>query len=158
TLFPYNLLSGFLPIMVKGISLTIMGKNPDKRLLKFKEQFDNISFPGFIEDVEPYFQNAKLFIVPLRFGSGIKVKVISAMYRGIPCVTSDIGVEGLMVENGKQIMIANDARAFTIAIQTLLNDEDKWNTLSKESRILAQEKYSWEAVFKVIDEVVTKFP
>ncbi|MCB0512576.1 MAG: glycosyltransferase family 4 protein, partial [Bacteroidetes bacterium] len=141
-----------------GISLTIMGKNPDKRLLKFKEQFDNISFPGFIEDVEPYFQNAKLFIVPLRFGSGIKVKVISAMYRGIPCVTSDIGAEGLMVENGKQIMIANDVKSYINAIQTLLNDEDKWKTISKESRVLAQEKYSWEAVFKVIDEVITKFP
>ncbi|HMU98474.1 MAG TPA: glycosyltransferase [Chitinophagales bacterium] len=142
----------------KGISLTIMGKNPDKRLLKFKQQFDNIIFPGFIENVEPYFQNAKLFIVPLRFGSGIKVKVISAMYRGIPCVTSDIGAEGLMVENCKQIMLANDVKSYINAIQTLLNDEDKWNTISKESRILAQEKYSWEAVFKVIDEVITKFP
>jgi len=142
----------------KKITLTIIGKNPDERLLRFKEKFSNITFPGFVKDLEPYFQNSKVFIVPLRFGSGIKVKVVSAMYRGIPCVTSNIGVEGLEAENGKHIMIANNPQDFIQAVQILLDNENVWNKISKASRILAQEKYSWAAVFNTINEVVGRIP
>lgn len=135
-----------------AITLTIVGKNPDVRLLKYKNQ--NVIFKGFVEDLEPEFQNAKLFIVPLRFGSGIKVKVVSAMYRGLPCITTSIGAEGLQVENGKHLLIAEDKEAFSQAIFKLINDATTWQTLSVESRKLAQEKYSWQAVFHAIDQSI----
>jgi glycosyltransferase involved in cell wall biosynthesis len=139
-----------------NITFTIIGKNPDKRIIEKVKNESQVLLKGFVEDVEPYFKNANCFVVPLRFGSGIKVKVISTMYRGLPCVTTSIGTEGMEIENGKHIFIANDAEAFATSINNLLHDAEKWKILSEESRKIAIEKYSWQAVFDTIDEVILK--
>lgn len=139
------------------ITFTIIGKNPDKRLIEKVNHIKQVTLTGFVDDLEPFFKKTKCFIVPLRFGSGIKVKVISTMYRGIPCVTTPIGTEGLEVENSKHIFIANSNSDFLKHILTLLYDKDKWNTLATESRKIGAEKYSWQSVFNTIDDVINTF-
>ncbi|MFN8282597.1 MAG: glycosyltransferase family 4 protein [Chitinophagales bacterium] len=133
-----------------GIKLYIVGKNPDDRLKAMAEKDAQIILTGFVKDVEPYFQKCNVFITPLRFGSGIKVKVINALYRGIPCVTTSIGTEGLKTKDGFDIFSQDDKNAFADAIHTLLNNEKKWKDISKHARETANKYYTWKAVLENI--------
>lgn len=146
-----------LKAQIPQITFNIIGKNPDKRIEEKVKNIKEVKLLGFVDDVEQYFKQSKCFIVPLRFGSGIKVKVISAMYRGIPCVTTSIGTEGLKAENKKHIFIADDATIFVEDIITLMNDEQVWNTLAIESRKIAIEEYSWSSVFEIIDNLIATY-
>jgi glycosyltransferase involved in cell wall biosynthesis len=133
-----------------GIKLYIVGKNPDARLKEIAAKDPAIVLAGFIEDLEPYFQKCRVFITPLRFGSGIKVKVVNALYRGMPCVTTTIGAEGLKTKDGQHLYIQNDPEAFSDAVGKLLNDKNTWERISTNARALAREYYTWEKVLENI--------
>ncbi|MGK7899279.1 MAG: glycosyltransferase [Xenococcus sp. (in: cyanobacteria)] len=138
------------------VRLIIGGKNPDPRLLEWEAQDSAIEIPGFIEDPEEYLTQARVFIAPLRFGSGMKVKVLNAMYRGIPTVTTDIGIEGLEVEDGVHIAVGNEPAEFTARVEKLLTDDYYWNQLKTHSRSLAGTKYSWQEVFRELDLAISE--
>ncbi len=137
-----------------GIKLYIIGKHADIRLKEIAERDEQIELTGFVEDVEPYFRKSRVFITPLRFGSGIKVKVINALYRGIPCVTTSIGTEGLKVKDGESVYIKDQPEAFVKAIDTLLTNKDAWEKLSMNSRKIARQYYTWEAVLENIQHAI----
>jgi glycosyltransferase involved in cell wall biosynthesis len=107
-----------------------------------------------VENVEPYFQKSRIFITPLRFGSGIKVKVVNALYRGIPCVTTSIGTEGLKVKDGEDIYIRNNTADYADAINTLLTNKDEWQKISENSRAIANKYYTWNYVLQNIEKAI----
>lgn len=137
-----------------NLQLFIVGKNPDTRIVAYSKKYKNISLPGFVQDLEPYFQKSGVFICPLRFGSGIKVKVVNAMYRGIPVVTTPVGIEGLAIENNKHIVYASQPEVLTQSILNLLNEENKWSSIATNSRSFAKEHLSWEFVYLTIDNAI----
>lgn len=138
-----------------ALKFYIVGKNPDPRIKELAAQSgSNIILTGFIDDLEPYFRKCRVFVSPLRFGSGIKVKVMNAMYRGIPTATTSVGAEGLDVVNGRHLMINDDIQSMTDSIVKLLSDRELWKTLSRESRALAMRKYTWDAVMDIVRESI----
>ena len=136
------------------IKLYIVGKKPDVRLKEIAANDNQIILTGFVEKVEPYFQKSRIFITPLRFGSGIKVKVVNALYRGIPCVTTSIGTEGLKVKDGEDIFIKDNATEYADAINTLLTDKNCWQRLSENSRAIATKYYTWKYVLENIEKAI----
>lgn len=136
------------------IKFYIVGKNPDQRIIQIANEYPNVILTGFVTDLEDYYSKCKVFISPLRFGSGIKVKVMNALYRGIPTVSTSIGAEGLAVENEVSMMITDDSQKFADDILLLMSNENLWTTISVNSRKLAIDVYTWEAVFeKVVDAI-----
>src|SRR5438309_6938521 len=69
-------------------------------------------------------------IAPLRFGDGMKGKIEQALSYGLPVVTTSIGAEGMGLENGREVMIANDAKGFAAALIRLYEDATLWQRLS----------------------------
>lgn len=133
----------------------IIGKTPDARIVRLAgEAGDDVVLTGFVEDLEDYFSRSRVFVSPLRFGSGIKVKVMNALYRGIPTVTTSVGAEGMAVADGEHIMIRDDIPGFVAAIDLLLEDAAKWETLKTRSRALARSKYTWDAVLDIVRESI----
>lgn len=130
------------------LKLTIVGKNPSQRLLTTAEPWPDIQFVGYVEDLEDYFTNSRVFIAPLLYGAGMKVKVINAMCRGIPIVTTSIGAEGLAVDNLKHLAIVDDPQVMINTIERLLADKTLWDQLSLHSRELIIEKYTWNQLFQ----------
>lgn len=132
----------------------VVGGNADQRLLDKGKTLTDVEFVGFADELEPYFQKARIFVSPLRFGSGIKVKVLNAMSRGLPTVTTTVGVEGLTVKNMKHIAVADDIEGTLENIDTLLTNEAKWLELETASRDLVRQKYTWEKVLGyMVDEI-----
>jgi hypothetical protein len=89
---------------------------------------------GWVPDVLPYLQRARVSLVPLQFGAGTKRKMIQTLIAGTPCVSTTIGIEGLALRDGEHLLVADDADAFTAAIERLLTDDDLWQRLARDGR------------------------
>lgn len=124
----------------------IIGKKPDERIAELASKRTNVELTGFVEDLEPYFKKSRVFVSPLRFGSGIKVKVMNALYRGIPTVTTPVGAEGLAVQHDVHMLIENKAQSIANSVAELLENREKWEKISVNSREIARRLYTWEAV------------
>lgn len=139
-----------------AIKLRIIGRHPDERLIRIAENDKDIILEGFVEELEPYFRNSNVFITPLRFGSGIKVKVVNSLYMGIPCVTTSIGAEGLKTEDGEHMFIKDSPQEFADAINLLLTNKTIWDKISNNAKALARKYYTWDYVLENIRKSVEK--
>lgn len=149
-------LDEIFPAVLKNhpdIHFYIVGKNPDQRLISRAQKFESVELTGFVEELEPYFKKARAFVIPLRFGSGIKVKLLNAMYRGIPIVTTPIGTEGLDVVSGRDLFCTQSETEQVEAISTLIESRSKWESLRDNSRNIAK-NYTWKKLLSDHDEVI----
>lgn len=137
-----------------SIVLDIVGGNPDTRIVAACEPHANIHLLGFVENLEDCFKDSRVFIAPLRFGSGIKVKVLNSMCRGLPIVTTSVGVEGIDIEHMKHSMVADDALAYATAVIRLMVDKVLWETIETNSRKLIVSKYTWKKVLGDLNQEI----
>lgn len=111
------------------VPVTLLGDEPPDDLLAL-QQSHGFSVPGFREDVTADFDAARVFICPLRFGSGVKGKICHALSAGLPIVTTTIGIEGMDLEPGRDVLVADDAAGFADAVARLHSDPALWAGLS----------------------------
>jgi glycosyltransferase involved in cell wall biosynthesis len=137
------------------LALDIVGKHPDDRLQTRAARDESIRLLGYVADLETVYPGARVCIAPLTFGSGMKVKVLNAMARGIPVATTRIGAESIEVEHGRHLMIATTAQDMIEDISQLLIDPVLWQRLADESRQRIAEKYTWQALFTAMDQALS---
>lgn len=130
------------------IKLVIIGKDPSKRLKDLAQDDAQITFTGYVKKLEDYYKNARVSIVPLLFGSGMKVKLLNAMFRGIPSVATEVGAEGIEVKNGEHMFISNEVKSFAENILELIENENKWVQFRDKSRQVSRDLYSWNSLIK----------
>ena len=136
--------------------MQVVGSKPDPRLTRAAAHDPRIEFTGFVEDLEPLFQVSRLFLAPLRFGSGIKVKVLNAMCRGLPTITTPVGAEGLAAQHMEHLSITDTAEDMARSILHLMENEADWLRLESQSRALVREKYTWKKVLGyMVDQINT---
>jgi glycosyltransferase involved in cell wall biosynthesis len=97
---------------------------------------------------------ASITVAPLRLGSGTRVKVLDSLAWGLPTVGTTLGVEGIDVIDGEHLLICDDPSAFAEAIVQLLSDEALWRRLRNTSGALVRERYSWDCVFKPLEDAL----
>jgi glycosyltransferase involved in cell wall biosynthesis len=139
-----------------SLRFLIAGGNPDARIVQAAQTLDGVELLGFVDDLEPLFNRARLFMAPLLFGSGIKVKVLNAMCRGLPTITTPVGAEGLAVENMTHLSISEDAPQMVDAIKQLLSDNSTWDRLRDQSRTLVEQRYTWKRVLGYMTDEMDK--
>lgn len=123
--------------------VSFVGQKPSAQVLALKQR-QGIEVTGFVPDTRPYIADAAVFVVPLRMGSGTRLKVLEAMAMGKAIVSTSFGVSGIECENGRDVLIADDARDFANAVATLLRDPEQARARGANARKLAVEKYAWE--------------
>jgi len=114
-----------------NIKFYIIGSYPTKRVNSLAS--DNIIITGYVHDVSNYFETSKVFVAPMRYGAGVKGKIIHSMSYGLPTVTTTIGAEGLGLENGNNAFIADSPEEFARRIIELYKNGETWNKISKNS-------------------------
>ncbi len=85
---------------------------------------------GYVPDITPYFTGCRVSIAPLRYGAGVKGKVNLAMSFGLPVVATTPAIEGMNLEPGSDVLVADDPTAFADAVVRLYRDDDLWRRLS----------------------------
>ena len=111
---------------------------------------------GPVEDAEPLYRRARLFIEASRSGGGTRLKVLNALARGLPVVATPEGAEGLDAVEGQHLLVAPDAESMAEAVGRLLLSEDGlWRTLSENGRALVRSHYLAEVAYGPLDEVLS---
>lgn len=120
----------------------IIGKCSSKLKNKLKDLMPQANILGFVDDLEPHYSSQRVFVAPARIGSGVKIKVVNAMYRGLPVVASPIAIEGINISHNKHVLIAKSARDFAQSISILLSEQQQWQRISRASRAWSKRYYS----------------
>lgn len=132
---------------VPGTHLLVVGMQPHPSVLALEHECPGIvTVTGEIADVRPYLAQSSVSIVPLRSGSGTRLKILEAMAMRRPVVSTAIGCEGLVAKNDRHLLIRDDPAEFAQAVINLLNDTGKWNQLANAGRELVEEHYGWNVL------------
>ena len=97
---------------------------------------------GFVSDLDAFLDARIATIAPLRFGAGIKGKVGSSLAAGVPCISSPIGVEGMGLNHGENVLVAGEPQEFIDAVLGLIGDESAWQSLSEAGLGFVDATYS----------------
>ncbi len=124
----------------------IGGKNPPADLLERVAAADRVEAVGFVEDPEEWLARARVVVAPLRFGSGMKLKVVEALMRGVPCVTTTVGAESIDATDGVELAVADRPGDNAARVLALLEDQAQWTAMRDAARALARATYTWDAV------------
>lgn len=131
--------------------LSVIGRAASPGLVELTAEFgDSVTVEGFIPDLGETLDRAAALVNPLRFGSGIKLKVFEALGRSLPVVSTEVGAEGIASGPGTGILIAHEPAETADLLCSLTSVE--WNSqLSREAREHFVSTYSRQSVFEVYD-------
>lgn len=130
----------------------IVGANPPAEVVALGEQ-PHVEVTGFVADPTSYLASSALLIVPLRAGGGMRVKILEALARGIPVVSTTIGAEGIDVKDGEHLLIADEPADFATAVLRVLRDRALADRLAKAGRSHVLTHYDWRMVCPKIESV-----
>jgi sugar transferase (PEP-CTERM/EpsH1 system associated) len=133
-------------------TLTICGSRPTAAVRRLSE-LDGVRVTGRIADPRPYLDDAAVVVVPLRAGSGTRLKVLEALAMGRPVLTTSLGAEGLELEPGTNVAQADDAPTFCDRLVSLAEDPFERARLGAAGRRVVEERYGWSAAIARLEAV-----
>lgn len=135
-----------------GIVLHVVGSNTTPEIAALAGP--TITIHGFVEDLNPLLDHARLSIAPLRYGAGVKGKVTMSMCNGLPVVGTTIAFEGMALRDGVEMLCADTAAAMAAHIIRAYTDEALWYQLSDQSVARARREYSLEANIPQLEQFI----
>ena len=121
------------------IKLYIVGSNPLSDIVALSST--DIVVTGFVKDLDPLFQKRRVFVSPLRYGAGVKGKIITSMAYGVPVVTTNIGNEGINLKNGAEAFITDDPTEFANRTIELYTNPELWMNFSRNSVLFVKNNF-----------------
>jgi polysaccharide biosynthesis protein PslH len=131
---------------VPGARLDVVGRSPSRRLVERAAAEPGLRVTGFVDDIRAWIQQAAVAVVPLRVGGGTRLKIYEAMAMATPVVSTTIGAEGLPLEPGRDIVIADEPAAMANALVRLLKDPGQARQLGVRAAELVHARFGWDAV------------
>ncbi len=126
-----------------NIKFFIIGSKPPQEVMELAS--DDIIVTGYVQDLSYYFNQCRMSVVPLRYGAGIKGKIITSLSYGLPIVGTSLACEGMELEHGVNALITDQPLEFAKAVTHLHSDEKLWNKLSANGLEKMANCYSIEA-------------
>lgn len=149
-------LSESMPDLVRrlpGCRVHIVGRGATPEILAGAAEFpENVVVEGFVPDLGDLLSRASALLVPLRFGSGIKIKVLEALAHGLPVLSTTVGAEGIVSGPGSGVVVEDDLAMFGVRLEEISVPE-MHAELSREARLHHDLTYSREAAYAAYDEV-----
>jgi glycosyltransferase involved in cell wall biosynthesis len=141
-------INDILPLVradVPAVTFSIVGRNPSPEL-GAAAAAAGVEVTGTLDDIRPSIAEAALCVVPLRAGSGTRLKIFEALAMGKAVVSTTVGAEGLAIESGRHYLAADGAQHFARAVIDLLNDPVRRRAIGAAGRHLVESTYSWAQV------------
>lgn len=130
--------------VIPQVQVRLVGSNPPADVQNLAG--DGITVTGTVPDIRPYVYGAAIYVSPLRFGTGVKNKVLAALAMKKAIVASPESCAGLDVIPGKHLLVATSPDEYAALILSLLADRNRRRQLEIEGRKLVLEQYAWEAM------------
>lgn len=152
-LFIANELWPKLKESIPDIRFDIIGANPPKQLLDLACTDDHFVVHGFVDDPRPLISAAAVFICPIRDGGGTKLKILDAFAMGKAVVANPVACEGINVDNGNNVIFANDVSEYTAQIKRLVEDSAYRKQIGLAARSLVEREYSYSSIGKKLSQL-----
>jgi len=131
---------------VPNVKLTVVGRNPYPGLLELSKRDPAVIVTGRVDDVRPFMEEAAVYVVPLRIGGGTRLKIYEAMAMEKPIVSTSIGAEGLPVEDGQEIVLADTPETFADAVVKLIQQPQVADEIGQRAATKVRQKFGWDKV------------
>jgi glycosyltransferase involved in cell wall biosynthesis len=141
-----------LRAQVPDLELTIVGSDPTPEVLAL--QGNGVTVTGFVDDLSAWFSRARVFVAPLRYGAGIKGKLLISMAHGVPAVASPVAAEGIPAVENRDIFVARSTPEWCERTLELLRDDHTWTAMSRAGRSLIEQHYSRAANAVHVDRLL----
>jgi glycosyltransferase involved in cell wall biosynthesis len=130
----------------------IVGRNPTREVQALAS-VPGVSVTGAVDDPRSWVAAATVYVVPMRMGGGVRLKVLQAMAMGCALVSTPMGVEGIEVAHGKDVVIARSPHAFAEATISLLSDPQRRAELGLAAREMVTMRYAWPTLLPALDSI-----
>jgi glycosyltransferase involved in cell wall biosynthesis len=135
-----------------GIELLVVGDNAPPDFAEYASS--GVRVLGYVPDIDPILAACRVFVAPIRFGSGVNGKIGEALSYGLPVVTNTIGAEGWEFTDGRQVLIADAPKDFAAAVVRLYGNYELWQMISDNGYRHIAENYTPEVIGQVISDSV----
>ncbi|HZC07579.1 MAG TPA: glycosyltransferase [Ktedonobacterales bacterium] len=142
------------PAVLRAHPLTIIGTEMPDSLRRLAQNIDSVYMLGWVPDVTPYLHRARVNVVPLLHGAGTKVKLIQSLMAGTPSVSTTVGAEGLSLEDGQHVLVADTPEQFARDMTRLATDDALWARIASVSREHVLSRHGPEVVRTRFDALI----
>lgn len=132
-----------------GTRFVVVGASPSPAVIA--QAAPDVTILGPVDDLRPHLSAAAAIVVPLRLGSGTRLKILEAWAMARPVVSTSLGAEGLDAVPGKHLLIADDPQHFADSVLRILEDSAFADELGRAGRSLASERYSWRGAAAALE-------
>ena len=146
-----------LPIVWRTLPNTtfyVAGASPDPRIRS--HACDRIIVSGWLDDIRTAYAESRVFIAPMRIGTGLQNKLLEAMSMRLPCITSPLANGSLGAEDGNEILVGKNAEELAQHIITLLTDKDKALAQAQAGFDFVHREYNWDRATEIMEEAMRK--
>ena len=147
------LANDILPLVWKKLpdaKIYIAGATPDPRVKKVAS--DRIIISGWLDDMRDAYAQSKIFIAPMRIGTGLQNKLLEAMSMKLPCITTTLANNSLHAEKDKEILVGNNEQELAEHIITLLTNKDKADEIAQNGYDFVHRVYDWGMATKIMED------
>ena len=134
------------------VELTLAGSKPTSVLTELR--VEGVTVTGWIPDLRPVYDRARLSVAPMRVGAGVKGKIGEALSFGLPTVTTTLGIEGMHVLPGRDILVGDTAEAFADCVAEAYLSQPAWEGLRTNGARAIEDQFGRKATDGRIDELV----
>lgn len=131
------------------VRFRMVGRVPPASLVALTEE-DGVELAADVPDIRPHLETADVVVVPLRAGSGTRLKILEAFAAGRPVVSTQLGCEGLAVEDGVHLVVADDAERFAFATVQLIRNRDFAARLAAAARTFVSSRFDQSTVTEAL--------
>jgi GT2 family glycosyltransferase/glycosyltransferase involved in cell wall biosynthesis len=135
-----------------GVKFLIAGSNMPESIKNLESA--TIKPIGFIEDLDRLFNQCRVSVAPLRFGAGIKGKIVTSLSYGVPCVATSVAAEGMNLVHGENVLISATPGEFAQNLVKLYQDRATWESLSDQGLDYVRQHYSLEVYQQQLTELL----
>jgi glycosyltransferase involved in cell wall biosynthesis len=107
-------------------------------------ELPGVRVTGTVPDIRPFMASSMVYVVPLRLGVGIRGKILEAWSMAMPVVATSVACSGLRFEDGKNLLVADDAGTFAGQVVSLLRDPVRRQELGQAGRRATEQFYGWD--------------
>lgn len=132
--------------------LYIAGASPDPKVKK--TACDKIIVSGWLDDIRDAYTESRVFIAPMRIGTGLQNKLLEAMSMGLPCITSPLANAALGAQNGKEILIGDNAEELAHHILTLLDENETSANIAQAGFDFSNRVYDWQKATAIMENAM----
>jgi glycosyltransferase involved in cell wall biosynthesis len=141
-----------MPRMGRAVRLRIVGRDAGPAVTALARP-GAVEVTGAVDDVRPHLAAGAVFVAPVRFGTGMRGKILEALALGRPVVTTSVGAEGLGAAPGRHLLVADGAGDFAAGVRRVLDDPALARTLGAGGRALVESRFDWGAIAAAHDDI-----